>query len=151
MKELTVDSYMEGMNEQKIIAYTDGSALANGKKNSACGWAYKLIWNGIEKIASGGTTGETNNRMEMTAVLQAMRAIKNKNFPTEIYSDSAYLVETMNGKYAMKKNTDLWDKLITERKKFRDIKFFWVKGHEKDQHNIEVDRAANAEAEKRKG
>ena len=137
--------------EKKIIVYTDGSALSNGKKNSACGWAYKLIWGRAERLASGGTTGETNNRMEMTAVIQAMRVIKEKDIPVEVYSDSSYVVETMNGKYAMKKNTDLWDKLIAERKKFRDIKFFWVKGHEKDQHNIDVDKAANAEAEKRKG
>ena len=57
--------------EKKIIVYTDGSALSNGKKNSACGWAYKLIWGRAERLASGGTTGETNNRMEMTAVIDS--------------------------------------------------------------------------------
>lgn len=57
----------------KITAYTDGSALNNGSSDSGCGWACKLIYNGVERTKSGGDKGKTNNQMEMTAVLEAMK------------------------------------------------------------------------------
>lgn len=132
----------------KITVYTDGSALDNGHPSSGCGWACKLMYKGHERMKSGGAIGETNNRMEMTAVLEAMQSITDKSIPVEVYSDSNYVVETMNGHYAMKKNRDLWRKLMRERQKFSNIRFIWVKGHDKNQHNNDVDRQAVAEARK---
>lgn len=132
----------------KITVYTDGSALDNGRPGSGCGWACKLMYKGHERMKSGGAIGETNNRMEMTAVLEAMQSITDKSIPVEVYSDSNYVVETMNGHYAMKKNRDLWRKLMRERQKFSDIRFIWVKGHEKNKHNNDVDRQAVAESRK---
>lgn len=132
----------------KITVYTDGSAMENGSPNSSCGWACKLIYRGREKVKSGRDVGKTNNYMEMTAVLMAMRSITNKIIPVEVFSDSKYVVETLNGNYAVKKNVDLWKEIIEETSKFSDIKFFWVKGHDKNQHNNDVDKAAAAEAKK---
>lgn len=132
----------------KITVYTDGSALSNGCPGSGCGWACKLIYKGQARIKSGGAIGETNNRMEMQAVLEAMKSITDKTIPVEVYSDSNYVVETMNGHFAMKKNRDLWRKLMRERQKFTSIRFIWVKGHDKNQHNNDVDRQAVAESRK---
>lgn len=132
----------------KITVYTDGSSLGNGSPDSGCGWACKLIYRGHEKVKSGGDVGKTNNYMEMTAVLMAMRNITNKSIPVEVFSDSKYVVETLNGNYAVKKNVELWKEIIEEMSSFSDIKFFWVKGHDKNQHNNDVDKAAVEESKK---
>ena len=84
----------------------------------------------------------------MTAVLEAMRSITDKSIPVEIFSDSKYVVETLKGNYKIKKNVDLWNAILTEKEKFEDIKFLWVKGHDKNRHNIEVDKRAVEEAKK---
>lgn len=132
----------------KITVYTDGSALNNGSSDSGCGWACKLIYRGREKMKSGCDKGKTNNVMEMTAVLQAMKSITDNSIPVEVFSDSKYVVETLNGNYKIKKNVELWQELIAEKERFADIRFIWVKGHDKDRHNIEVDKMAVMEARK---
>jgi Ribonuclease HI len=132
----------------KITVYTDGSALNNGSSDSSCGWACELIYKGYEKMKSGGDKGKTNNVMEMTAVLQAMRAITDKSIPVEVFSDSKYVAETLNGNFKIKKNVKLWQELMAEKENFADIRFIWVKGHDKDRHNIEVDKMAVMEARK---
>lgn len=132
----------------KITVYTDGSTLNNGNPDSGCGWACKLIYRGYEKMKSGGDKGKTNNFMEMTAVLQAMRAITDKSIPVEVFSDSKYVVKTLNGNFKIKKNVELWQELMAEKEKFADIKFIWVKGHDKSKHNNDVDRMAVEEAKK---
>lgn len=131
---------------EKIIVYTDGSTLNNGSLDSGCGWACKLIYKGREKVKSGSDKGKTNNVMEMTAVLQAMKSITGKSIPVEVYSDSKYVVETLNGNFQIKKNSELWQELMAEKDKFSDIRFIWVKGHDKNRHNNEVDHAAYMEA-----
>lgn len=133
----------------KITVYTDGSALNNGSPDSGCGWACKLIYRGHEKMKSGNDKGKTNNVMEMTAVLQAMRAITEKSIPVELFSDSKYVVETLNGNFKIKKNVELWQELMAEKEKFANIEFIWVKGHDRNVHNNDVDRVAVAEARKR--
>lgn len=132
----------------KITVYTDGSALNNGSPDSGCGWACKLIYGSRELMKSGGNKGKTNNQMEMTAVLEAMRSITDKSIPVEIFSDSKYVVETLKGNYKIKKNVDFWNEILAEKEKFKDIKFLWVKGHDKNRHNIDVDKQAVAEAKK---
>lgn len=133
---------------EKITVYTDGSALNNGSSNSGCGWACKLIYKGREKMKFGSDKDKTNNVMEMTAVLQAMKSITDKAIPVEVFSDSKYVVETLNGNFKVNKNAELWQELMVEKDKFADIRFIWVKGHDKSKHNNEVDRAANMEARK---
>ncbi len=130
----------------KIIIYTDGSALANGAADSGCGWACKLMYKGHELMKSGGDIGRTNNQMEMTAALEAMRSITDKQIPVELYSDSKYVVETLNGRYKIKKNQELWTEILKEKNKFSNIEFLWVKGHDKNRHNNDVDHRAVEEA-----
>ncbi len=132
----------------KIVVYTDGSALNNGSSDSGCGWACKLIYREHEKMKSGIDKGKTNNQMEMTAVIEAMRSITDKSIPVEVYSDSKYVVETLNGNYQIKKNVELWDLIMQEKGRFKDIEFLWLKGHYKNKHNNDVDRRAVDEARK---
>ncbi len=99
-------------------------------------------------MKSGGDKGKTNNVMEMTTVLQAMRAITDKSIPVEVFSDSKYVVETLNGNFKIKKNVELRQELMAEKGRFVDIRFIWVKGHDKNVHNNDVDRQAVAEAKK---
>lgn len=132
----------------KIIVYTDGSALNNGSIDSGCGWACKLIYKGRELMKSGNSRGNTNNQMEMRAVFEAMLSITDKTIPVEIHSDSKYVVETLKGNYRINKNMELWGAIFSEKEKFRDIKFIWVKGHDKNRHNNDVDRVAVMESKK---
>lgn len=96
----------------------------------------------------GGDKGKTNNVMEMMAVLQAVKAITEKSIPVDVFSDSKYVVEALNGNFKIKKNVELWQEIMEEKEKFADIRFIWVKGHDKDRHNIEVDKIAVEEAKK---
>lgn len=66
----------------------------------------------------------------------------------KLFSDSKYVVETLNGNFKIKKNVELWQELIAEKARFSDIQFIWVRGHDKDRHNIEVDKMAVMEARK---
>jgi ribonuclease HI len=103
----------------KIIVYADESAILNGAKDSRCGWACKLIYCGHERMKSGSDIGKTNNQMEMIAVLMAMQSITDKTIPVELYSDSRYVIETLNEHFSISKNADLWDKLLIEKSKFQ--------------------------------
>ena len=132
----------------KIIVYTDGSSMGNGSQDSSCGWACELIYNGHCLVKSGGDIGKTNNQMEMCAVLNAMRSIRNKEIPVELYSDSQYVIETLKGNFTIKKNMELWEEIMEEAQRFKDIRFFWVKGHDKNIHNAEVDRRAVEESKR---
>lgn len=132
----------------KIVIYTDGSALNNGSPDSGCGWAAKLIYNGKSRLKSGGCRGKTNNQMEMLAVLNALKCITDLSVPVVLYSDSKYVIETLNGKYRISKNVELWNELIPVYKSFADIKSIWIRGHNGNSHNEEVDRAAVEESKK---
>lgn len=137
------------MNEEgKIIIYTDGSSLNNGSLDSGCGWAAKLIYNGKCRFKSGGCRGKTNNQMEMMAVLNALKCITDRSIPVVLYSDSKYVIETLNGNYRIGKNVELWDEILVLYKQFADISPIWVKGHNGNQHNEQVDRLAVEESKK---
>lgn len=129
-----------------IEIYTDGSVIRLGVERSCGGWACKLIYNSNFLIKSGGKIGKTNNQMEIYAVLEALKAIKDKGMPVTVYSDSSYVVGILNNRFTMRANKPLWDQVMQERRKFRQIRFVWVKGHDGNPHNEDVDRAAHAEA-----
>lgn len=135
------------MSNQMII-YTDGGVINNGKKKSWCGWAYKKIYGDSIAVNSGGDTGKTNNQMEMIAVMKALQSVIDKTIPVKVYSDSRYVVETLNGNYSIHKNVDLWKALKKEARRFWSIEFIWVKGHDKNVHNLEVDEMVRAESNK---
>ena len=146
---------------KKFTIYTDGSCLGNP---GAGGWAAVIIdaEENIKKIC-GGEARTTNNRMELTAAIEALKKISSGD-SAEIFTDSSYLKNAftqgwlrkwkVNGwKTANKKpvlNKDLWlelDRLIS----VRDIKFNWVKGHAGNKFNEICDTLARGEAEKNKG
>jgi ribonuclease HI len=144
-----------------IIIHTDGACIGNPGPG---GWAAILqAMDGETEIKrkpiSGFEPVTTNNKMELTAAIQALRAIQSKN-PVFIRSDSQYLIKGVtqwlagwkaNGwRKADKKpveNRDLWetlDALVAEL----SVTWEWIRGHNGDLLNEEVDRLANAEARK---
>jgi ribonuclease HI len=121
--------------KEKIIIYTDGGCDPNPGPG---GWGYILILSDHEKIEGfGGDTDTTNNRMELTAVLEALNILKE---PCEIslFSDSKYVVNGINSwidswirsdfRQNKIKNKDLWLR-IHDYKLHHDIHAYWVRGH----------------------
>jgi len=142
---------------KKVEIYTDGSC----KKNPGPGgWAAVLVYNGREKEICGGEAETTNNRMELLATINALKALKE---PCEVVltSDSKYVVDGISKGWAKgwkargwKKadkspalNPELWDELLTECDR-HEIEFVWVKGHAGHPYNERCDTLAQGEAEK---
>ena len=122
--------------------YTDGACSGNQHDENIGGWGAVLVYGSHEKELWGGEPNTTNNRMEMTALLEAFRAINRDNQCIEIYSDSAYLMDCFRKKWYVKwlangwmnaqkkpvENRDLWEGLLPFLDA-HDIRFFRVKGH----------------------
>ena len=137
-------------NLKKVTIYTDGACSGNPGPG---GYGAILIYNGKEKEISGGEKNTTNNKMEMMAVIKALEVLKEK-CDVEVYSDSAYVVNSINNKwvYSWKKNNwiksdktkakniELWEELI------RLISFHNVKGHADNEYNNRCDKLAVAES-----
>ena len=136
---------------KKVEIYTDGSC----KKNPGPGgWAAVLVYNGREKEICGGEAETTNNRMELLATINALKALKE---PCEVVltSDSKYVVDGISkgwakgwkargwkksdGKPAL--NPELWDKLLSLLET-HSVQFVWVKGHAGHPYNERCDTLA---------
>jgi ribonuclease HI len=140
-------------DKPKVTVYTDGGATPNPGPG---GWGVLLIFekNGekITKELNGGAEETTNNRMELTAALEALRTLK-QSCQIEFYTDSQYLKKGINEWMANWKatnfkngkiqNSDLWEKLDTEVAR-HDINWHWVKGHAGNHYNEIVDKLATA-------
>ena len=136
---------------KKVILYTDGACSGNP---GVGGWGAVLMFRGAEKRISGAEENTTNNRMEMTAVIEGLSCLK-EPCEVEVYSDSAYTVNAFeNGwiygwqKNGFKKadnkpvlNVDLWQKLI-ELTHTHKVKFIKVKGHADNEYNNLCDKLA---------
>ena len=136
---------------QKVIIYTDGACSGNPGPG---GWAAVLISGEHKKEMSGGEKNTTNNIMEMTAILESLKALK-QPCEVELYSDSAYCVNCFNQgwiynwikkgwKNSQKepvKNKDLWERLL-KAKEPHNVKFIWIKGHAGHEFNERCDRLA---------
>lgn len=143
-------------NQNKIIEiYTDGACIGNPGNG---GWAALLIYKENKKQISGFEKETTNNRMELKAVIEALKIIKDQNFKIKIYTDSKYVIEGItkwvkswknnNWKTATNKpvkNNDLWKILDDEVNKFSII-WYWVKGHSGNEYNEFVDKLARKSA-----
>lgn len=141
---------------QDVIVFTDGSCLGNPGKG---GWAILIIEDNSTKEFFGSEKTTTNNRMELTAAINAVKKTKSKK-KVKIVTDSKYVkngIETWinnwkknNWKTSNKqnvKNKDLWIELDTLIQK-RNINWSWVKGHANSLYNERVDLLArNAAAE----
>jgi len=126
--------------------YTDGSCIPNPGPG---GWAFVVLTNPdddepTEWHISGGSKKSTNNRMEMTAVIEALDFLPDENHFL-IISDSQYVIKGANGTNKRKKNLDLWE-LYDKASTGKIVEWKWVKGHSGDEYNEIVDRLAKQEA-----
>jgi ribonuclease HI len=132
--------------------YTDGACSGNPGPG---GWGTILQWNDVEKELSGGAESTTNNRMEMQAVIEGLKALK-KQSRVDVYTDSKYVQQGVNEwlagwkakgwKTANKKpvkNRDLWQELDSLLQT-HDVRFYWVKGHAGHPENERADSLAVA-------
>ena len=131
-------------NDKQIIEiYTDGACSNNQNREvSVGGWAYRLFYMGHEKIGKGQVKNTSNIRMEMTAVIEALKAVKKNNISVYIHTDSQLVVDTIQKGWKRNKNIDLWNELDTQLARFKDVLFVKVKGHGNDVINNLVDRLA---------
>ncbi len=139
---------------KSIKIFADGSSLGNPGPG---GYAAILKYNDSEKIVSGGEPNTTNNRMELKAVIEAIKVLK-EPCTIEIISDSQYVIKGINEwlegwiikSFKNVKNDDLWKEYI-KVSDIHEIKGTWVKGHAGHIENEQCDKIAKAEAELFKG
>ena len=119
------------------IMYTDGGCECN--PGGRGGYGAVIINNNTGEFTdiSGGFRSTTNNRMEVMAVIKALEKIK-KDTHVQLFSDSQYVIKTMNGMFRKKKNIDLWKKLDKLAVAF-EIEWNWVKGHNGNTYNEKCD------------
>ena len=124
------------------------------------GWGAILIYNDIKKEISGGNKKTTNNIMEITAVIEALKKLK-RPCNVDLYSDSAYVVNCFNNGWIYSwiknnwrtsnkepvKNKELWEELYN-LVKLHDVKFIKVKGHSDNNFNNRCDELARKEINK---
>lgn len=142
----------------EVQIYTDGACSGNP---GVGGWGAILRYGTVEKELSGGDADTTNNRMELTAVIEALKALK-KPCVITLYTDSRYVMDGVNkwlpnwkangwrtsNKKTPVKNIDLWQ-ILESLIEIHKIKWVWVKGHNGHQENERVDKLARDEAKSR--
>ena len=135
-----------------ITIYTDGACRGNPGPG---GWGAILRYRDTEKELSGGAAETTNNRMELTAVIEALRLLREPCI-VELYSDSKYVIDALSKGWARgwvksdKKpalNPDLWEQLLALTE-VHQVRCHWVKGHAENEHNNRCDQMAVAESKK---
>lgn len=143
-----------------VILYTDGACSGNPGPG---GWGAILKYGEAEKELSGGEMETTNNRMELTAVIRGLEALKER-CTVELYSDSKYVIDALSKgwaeswesrgwKKADKKpalNSDLWTVLLRLVRQ-HDVRYHWVKGHADNPYNNRCDEMAVAQWKMLKG
>lgn len=142
---------------KKVDIYTDGACSGNPGPG---GWGAILRFGPHEKELSGGEPNTTNNRMELTAVIEALSALKERCEIT-IHSDSKYIIDAIQQGWAKKwrannwmrnkkdkaLNPDLWGQLLDLLEQHQ-VTFHWVKGHAGHPENERCDQLAVAQSQK---
>lgn len=140
-----------------VTIYTDGACSSNPGPG---GWGAILAFQGVEKELSGGEADTTNNRMELTAVIEALRCLKEPCI-VELYSDSKYVIDALQKRWvfawqrngwrkADKKpalNVDLWEQLMPLLDR-HELHYHWVKGHADNPKNNRCDQLAVAQSQR---
>ena len=143
-----------------VTLYTDGACSGNPGPG---GWGAILEYMGHEKELSGGEENTTNNRMELTAVIEGLSCLK-ESCIVELYSDSKYVIDGLQKGWAegWKKrgwiksdkkpalNPELWDRLLTLTHQHQ-MRYHWVKGHAENPKNNRCDEMAVAQWQAIKG
>ena len=129
-------------NDRVLRIYTDGGCSGNQSDENLGGWGAILEFGEARKELYGSEANTTNNRMEMTALLEAFKAIKKENQIIEVFSDSSYLMDCFRKKWYVNwqkngwktsgkkpvENQDLWQQLLPYIDR-HEIHFYRVKGH----------------------
>ncbi len=142
---------------KKVEIYTDGACSGNP---GAGGWGTILVFNGHEKELSGGEADTTNNRMEMMAVIEGLKALKE---PCEVTltSDSQYVCNAITKGWAKSwkknnwiksdktqaKNSDLWEEIL-KLLDIHKVNIVWVRGHNGHPYNERCDKLAVEQSKK---
>ncbi len=144
---------MTTVPKQEITIYTDGSSRGNPGPG---GYGVVLMYGKHRKELSAGFKMTTNNRMELLAVIEGLKALKQKDIPVTIYSDSQYVVNAINKGWLEnwirtdfkggKKNRDLWIQYYELSRNFR-VRMVWVKGHALNPYNNRCDQLATEAAD----
>ena len=136
------------MITEPILLYTDGSSRGNPGPG---GYGVVLKYGSYRKELSQGFRLTTNNRMELLGVIEGLKAIKKREIPVKIYSDSSYVVNAVNNGWlkswvskdlSKKKNSDLWGLFLNVSQTFSSLEFIWIKGHAGHPENERCDRLA---------
>ena len=137
---------------KRVTLYTDGACSGNQGRG---GWGAILIYGSYRKELSGGEQVTTNNKMELTAVIEGLKAL-NEPCEVDVYSDSAYVVNAflqdwisgwIRRGWKNVKNIELWNELIALTEKHK-VHFNKVKGHADDELNNRCDELARGEVKK---
>ena len=136
---------------KRVTLFTDGACSGNPGPG---GWGVLMIYGDARKTLNGGEVQTTNNRMELTAAIQALESLT-RSCAVDLYTDSQYvrqgITQWMHGwkrngwKTADKKpvkNADLWQRLGDAVKRHQ-VEFHWVKGHAGHEGNERADQLAN--------
>jgi len=144
-----LSTIVHGLTQTMIEIFTDGASSGNPGPG---GYGVILRSGKHYKELSQGYRKTTNNRMELMAVIKGLEALKNLNQAVTIYSDSKYVIDSIEKKwvygwvkkgFAGKKNKDLWLRYL-EVSKLHQIKFVWVRGHDGHPENERCDELAVA-------
>lgn len=128
---------------EKIKIYADGACRGNQFAENVGGYGVVLQYQEQYKELKNAFKNTTNNKMEILSVIEGLKALKVYDIPVEVYSDSQYVVSTINLNWNKKANLDLWEELYTYISRFEDIKFIKVKGHSDNEFNNRADKLAN--------
>lgn len=137
------------MSKAQVHIYTDGAASGNPGPG---GYGIVMEWVGkpYKKEFAQGFQHTTNNRMELLAVIEALKKLKKPNLTVEVYTDSKYVVDAIEKKwldrwqqtaFKGKKNVDLWKEYLKVSKSHH-VSFHWIKGHNDHPQNERCDAIA---------
>jgi ribonuclease HI len=135
----TIDSTKESVEADTIFIYTDGASSGNPGPS---GIGVVLRFGEHKKEISKFIGTATNNIAELKAIQAGLSAVKNVDYPVEIYTDSNYAYGVLSLGWKSKKNTDIVDAIKNIMSKFKNLKFFKVKGHAGNKNNERADHLA---------
>jgi len=142
----------------KVQIWADGGCRGNGQVDNVGGWGAVLKYDDAVKEIKGGDKNTTNNVMELSSVINALRSLKRFDLPIEVTMDSQYVVKGVNEwspgwikkNWKGVKNPVLWKQLLNLIRKFGDIKFIQCAGHADNAGNNRADALANMAMDEQK-